>query len=148
MIRNTLKKSLLVLLALTFCVCLLPSCTKKTDPLAKSGFSSLMLDEKNRVNAEIVLDSRTLQAHTGQRAFLYERLPDEEITAITSRDPLGSAKVASSLDFRFDLKDGDRTSSSPTERFCRTTAFGSKIPKSSPPTVPPFPGQNPPRGSA
>lgn len=104
-----MKKIICLLLAL---ICLLGAfagCQKSTDPMAKSGFRELTVDSKNRVNATVTLDLRTVQAHTGEKARLYELLPDEDIAAATSREPLDEVRVSQSLEFRFPLLDGDRT---------------------------------------
>ena len=105
MLRIT-KKILCLFLALTMLACLLAGCQKTADPMAKSGFNTLTIDAKGRVNAIVTLDLRTVQAHAGQKAYLYELLPGEDITALASREPLDEAKVESKLQFRFPLHNG------------------------------------------
>ena len=109
MLLNRLKRTFSFLLMITLLVCPLSACQRKTDPLAKSGFSSLTIGKKNRINAEITLDSRDLQTHAGQAIFLYELSPEEDLTALGSKEPLDSARVASNVTLSTDLTDGDRS---------------------------------------
>ena len=109
------KNLLCIVLALTMLACLLAGCQKTADPMAKSGFNTLTVDAKGRVNASVTLDLRTVQAHAGQKAHLYELLPGEDVTALATREPLDEAKVESKLHFRFPLHnetDGTRLYSS------------------------------------
>ncbi|MBQ7347511.1 MAG: hypothetical protein IJW55_06095 [Clostridia bacterium] len=93
-------------MVLALCAGVLNAC-KKSDPLAKSGFDALTVDGKGRIHAEITVDLRTVQAHTGEKAFLYEALPGEPIASLTSREPLDEAKVDASMHFRCPLTDED-----------------------------------------
>lgn len=104
-----MKKIICLLLALMCLLCTLAGCQKSADPMAKSGFRELTVDSKNRVHATVTLDLRTVQAHTGEKARLYELRPDEDIAAATSREPLDEVRVSQTLEFRFPLLDGDRT---------------------------------------
>ena len=106
---NQLKRGACLLAALLICLCLFPACKKEGDNYRKSGFSYLTLDEKGRVETEVVLGSAEVQAHSGQTAYLYELKPGETADALTGKAPLDEAKVKSTLRFRFPLADGDRT---------------------------------------
>ena len=77
--------------------------------MAKSGFRELTIDSKERVNAVVALDLRTVQAHTGETARLYELRPGEDIASITAHEPLDKARVSQTLKFRFPLNDNGRT---------------------------------------
>ena len=105
MLRIT-KKIFCFVLAFTMLACLLTGCQKTADPMAKSGFQSLTVDSKGRVSASVTLDLRTVQAYTGQKAYLYELLPGEDVTSLAAREPLDEAKVESKLHFRFPLHNG------------------------------------------
>ena len=109
MLFNRLKRAFSLCLIVALLLCPLTSCAKKADPLAKSGFTSLTLDKKNRVNVEITLDSRDLQSHAGEAIFLYELLPGEKLSALSQKDPLDSAKVSSIVTLSTSLRDGERT---------------------------------------
>ncbi len=104
-----MKKIFCLFLALLLLVGVLAGCQKSTDPMAKSGFRELTVDSKERVNAVVSLDLRTVQAHTDEKARLYELFPGETVTSATSREPLDEVRVSQSLEFRFPLRDGDRT---------------------------------------
>ena len=103
MLRNRFFRALTLLLTVSLFLCPLISCQKKADPLAKSGFSSLTVDKKNRLNAEIVLDAADLEAHAGQSLLLYELSPTEELSALSKKEPLDSARVASVVTLSTDL---------------------------------------------
>lgn len=104
-----MKKIACLLLALLLLIGTLTGCQKNADPMAKSGFRELLIDEKGRVNAVVALDLRTVQAHTGETVALYELLPGEDISVTASREPLDEVKVSSALEFRFPLDEGGRT---------------------------------------
>lgn len=104
-----MKKLACLLLSLLLPICALTGCQKSTDPMAKSGFRELTIDKKGRVNAVVTLDLRTVQAHAGETVALYELAPDEDISVVSSREPLDEAKISSTLEFRFSLDEGGRT---------------------------------------
>ncbi len=110
MLFNRLKRTLPLLLMIALFVAPLSACQKNVDPLAKSGFSSLKIDKKNHINAEITLDTRTLQAHNGQAIFLYELSPDEDLSALSTKEPLDSARVTSLVTLSTDLMVGEQSS--------------------------------------
>ena len=109
MLFHHFKKTIPLFLLIALLISSLSACHKKADPLAKSGFTALTIDKKNRINAEITLDSRDLQAYAGQAIFLYELSPDEELSALAKKDPLDSAKLSPSVTLSTDLNDGERT---------------------------------------
>lgn len=103
------KKISCLLLALLLFACALTGCQKTADPMAKSGVGSVTLDGKGRINVSVSLDIRTVQAHTDEKAYLYELLPGEDVTMLGSRAPLDEAKISSSIEFRFPLEtDGSK----------------------------------------
>lgn len=104
-----MKKIACLLLTLLLLIGTLSGCQKSADPMAKSGFRELTIDEKGRVNATVALDLLTVQAHAGETVGLYELAPDEDISAISSRDPLDETDVASTLEFRFPLEENGKT---------------------------------------
>ena len=85
MFFNHLKRTIPLFLLVALFITPLSACQKRIDPLAKSGFSSLTIGKKNRINAEITLDSHELQKHAGEAIFLYELLPDEELAALADK---------------------------------------------------------------
>lgn len=87
----------------------LSACSGKTDPLATSSFSALRIGSDGSVTAEISLDLRTVQAHTGERICLYEFLPGEALTSAAGKTPVAEAKVASSVRMSFPLVSGGHT---------------------------------------
>ena len=109
MLFNRFKRTLSLLILITLIVCPLSACQPKADPLATSGFASLTLDQKNRINAEITLDSRDLQEHAGQSLFLYELAPDEELSALSTKDPLDGARISHTVTLSTELTDGERS---------------------------------------
>ena len=98
-----------IALCITLCGGMLASCTASPDPTASSAFQALRLDGKGNLTAEVSLDLREVQAHTGQKAYLYELLPGEELSALTDKQPVAEAKVASSVRFQFSLTEGEHT---------------------------------------
>ena len=109
MLLNRFKRTLSFLFIIALIICPLSACQKKVDPLAKSGFSALTLDKKNRIHAEITLDSQDLQEHAGQSIFLYELSPDEELPDLSTKDPLDGARISHSVTLSTNLTDGDRS---------------------------------------
>ncbi len=107
--QKGMKKFACLLLSLLFLTTALTACEKPVDPMAKSGFRELLIDEKGNVNAVVSLDLTTVQAHDGETVSLYEIAPDEDLSAVTSREPLDEVKVSSTLKFRFPLKTDGKT---------------------------------------
>ena len=104
-----LIKLIVLILCLSFCLCLFPAC-QKSDPLAQNGFTSLRLNaKKGAVSATVTLDERTVQAHADEVAYLYELLPGETVSSLSDRAPLDEAKVKPSMKYSFNLTNGDRT---------------------------------------
>lgn len=104
MLRKT-TRLVALLLILLLCISLLPAC-QKGDPLADNGFSSVTIHKKGeKVEATVTLNTDLLDAHKGSRAFLYELRPGEEISVLSARDPLDSAKVRAKMEFDFPLID-------------------------------------------
>ncbi len=97
------------LAALLCLVLLLVACSASSDPLATSSFRSVTVNSKGNVTAEVTLDVREVQAHTGEDARLYELLPGEELSVLTGRAPLDEVRVGSRMEFEFELTDGERT---------------------------------------
>ena len=107
--KTNLKKLFLQLLAACLLLLLsgaLSACSGKTDPLAISSFSSLRIGSDGTVTAEISLDLRTVQAHTGDKVCLYEFLPGESLTSAAGKTPVAEAKTASSVTLTFPLVTG------------------------------------------
>ena len=111
MIRNRFLKILALLLCVILCTGLLSACQKKADPLTTDGFSSLRINQgRGTVSATVSLSARTLQEKTGQIAFLYELLPGQGISSLTSAsEPLDQVRVSAYMKFQFDLMDGERS---------------------------------------
>lgn len=104
MLRKTTRLASLLLILL-ICVALFPAC-RKSDPLADNGFSSVTIHKKGeKVEATVTLSSDLVDTHKGTRAFLYELRPGEDISVLSGRDPLDSAKVRDTMDFDFPLID-------------------------------------------
>ena len=53
--RQTFRNLLCLFLSLIFCIGMLSACSKKPDPLAKTGISSVTLDKKERVCVEVAI---------------------------------------------------------------------------------------------
>ncbi len=107
--QKDMKKFACLLLTLLLLIGTLSGCQKSADPMAKSGFRELTIDSKGRVNAVVSLDLLTVQAHAGETVALYELAPDEDISVISSREPLDEADVSSTLEFRFPLEENGKT---------------------------------------
>lgn len=104
MLRKT-TRLVALLLILLICIPMLPAC-QKGDPLADNGFSSVTIHKKGeKVEATVTLNTDLVAAHKGSRAFLYELRPGEEVSALSARDPLDSAKVRAKMEFDFPLID-------------------------------------------
>lgn len=104
MLRKT-TRLVSFLLILVVCIAIFPAC-QKSDPLADDGFSSVTIHKKGeRVEATVTLSSELVDTHKGSRAFLYELRPGEDISALSARDPLDSAKVRQKMEFEFPLVD-------------------------------------------
>ncbi len=104
MLRKT-TRLVALLLILLICISMLPAC-QKGDPLADNGFSSVTIHKKGeKVEATVTLNTDLVDAHKGSRAFLYELRPGEDVSALSARDPLDSAKVRAKMEFDFPLID-------------------------------------------
>lgn len=104
MLRKT-SRLVSLMLILLICISILPAC-QKSDPLADNGFSSVTIHKKGeRVEATVTLNADVLDTHKGSRAFLYELRPGEDVSALSARDPLDSAKVRAKMEFDFPLLD-------------------------------------------
>lgn len=95
------------LLCMLAVLTLFPACNKSADPLVQSGISSLTVDaKKERVTVNVKLNARALQAHTGEKVYLYELLPGESIGDLSdSREPIASVKASAEMSFRFPLRE-------------------------------------------
>lgn len=103
---------LLSLLCVWLCVLIpLSSCATRSDPLAVTAFLSVTLDEKEKITAKATLSLSTVQAHEGEYAFIYELRPDESVDTYTfsEKEPLDKARIASVMNFEFDLYNGIRS---------------------------------------
>lgn len=107
--RQTFRNLLCLFLSLIFCIGMLSACSKRPDPLAKTGIRSVTLDKKERVCVEVTIDARTLEEHGGETLRLYELLPGEGVGSVSSKEPLDEKKADSAVSFRVPLTDGDRT---------------------------------------
>ena len=102
-------KLLCCIVSLVLLIGAFSACGKQPDPLAKTGISSVVLDEKERVCIEVMLDARALEAHKGEKIRLYELLPGELLGSVSAKEPLDEKKADSSVSFRIPLMDGDRS---------------------------------------
>lgn len=107
--RQTFRNLLCLFLSLIFCIGMLSACSKKPDPFAKTGISSVTLDKKERVCVEVAIDARTLEEHAGEKLVLYELMPGEGFSSVSEKTPLDEKKVDSTVSFRVPLMDGDRS---------------------------------------
>lgn len=106
--RNIFKAAALIL-TLACCLCLFPAC-QKNDPLAQNGIASILLEKnKTRAVATVTLDARTLQAHTGEVASLYELLPGENTADLAGREPIAVSGVKATMKFGFLLESENHT---------------------------------------
>ena len=87
----------------------LSACSKRSDPLAKTQISSVMLDKKERICVEVTLDMRTVEQRKGEKIALYELLPGEGLGSLSAKEPLDEKKVDYSVSFRVSLTDGDHS---------------------------------------
>ncbi len=98
------QKRIIWILGVLLLLCLsLGACAASNDPLAVYSFRSVTVNARGRVTAAVTLDVRQVQAHTGEKAYLYELLPGEDASALSEREPLDEAKVSSRMEFTFDL---------------------------------------------
>lgn len=82
---------------------LLSSCAKNPDPLARDRVSSVLLDSKGRVCVEVTLSARSLEQRKGEGLRLYELLPGETFSALSSKEPLATERIAAEVTFRVPL---------------------------------------------
>ncbi|MBQ1233337.1 MAG: hypothetical protein IIX86_07390 [Clostridia bacterium] len=87
----------------------LVSCASPADPLAATEFSSLTLDKNEVLHATVSVNLKEVEAHAGEAAYLYELLPGETLSAISSKQPLANAKISTQMKFSVPLKDGEHT---------------------------------------
>ena len=107
--RRTLQKFVCLNLCIVLLLAAFSACGKRVDPLAKSGIQSVTLDQKGRICVEVIVGTRDLEAHKGERLSLFVLAPNETISAIAEKEPLDTQKLRDSLSFRIPLTDGDRT---------------------------------------
>ena len=96
-----MKRKFAKLLCLLFCLCLLlsclPACQSEGEEAVENGISSVRLTEKKRVELTVRVSGDLLRAHKKQTLCLYELLPGEGISVISSIFSLIANSSASTL---------------------------------------------------
>ncbi len=98
--NRILMKITAAALCLLFLLLPLGACAKKGDDFAQNGFSSVAIDEKGKLHAEVSFGADILAAHKGEKVALYELLPGEGVEVLSSREPLAEKKISPELYFR------------------------------------------------
>ena len=107
--QRKILKPIALILTLVLCLCLFPAC-QKNDPLAQNGITSILFEKnKKRAVATVTLDARTLEAHTGEVASLYELLPGENTADLAGREPIAVSGVKGTMTFGFPLETQEHT---------------------------------------
>lgn len=97
-----------LLLCLLFCFAWLPAC-KKTEAVGEDKILSVSLTEKKKIEVLVSVSESTLQAHKKQKLCLYELLPGEDLSALSSKTPLAEKRASESVSFRFPLENDGET---------------------------------------
>ncbi len=107
--RWSMVRALCLLLCLASCLLTAPGC-KKTggSTLANNDFVSLTPD-KDQLKAVVTANNRVIDQHKGEKLYLYEMLPGEDLAAALAREPVDEKKISSHMEFSFPMMDGERT---------------------------------------
>ncbi len=105
--KKFLSTVTLLLLLLLSLVWMLTACAEKQDLFASTAFESLTVNQKGNLVATVTLDLETVQSHQGEKAFLYELFPGEDVTALYRRFSIASASIGSKMQFEFPLMDNE-----------------------------------------
>ncbi|MBQ8309456.1 MAG: hypothetical protein IJX80_00400 [Clostridia bacterium] len=98
-----------LLLCIASLAILLPACAEKNDPFAVTGFSSLTIEKNETVRAVVSLNMADAEAHANEKAYIYELLPGEDLTALHGKVALKDAPIGTEMIFEFPLRDGEHT---------------------------------------
>ncbi len=107
-----MKKRLFLRTAALLCVIfllfpMLFACGQKIDPLSSTAFRSLTITNDHKIVAEVTLSAKDVEAHAGEKAYLYELLPGETTGDLAKKDPLATAPIGSQMKFEISLTEED-----------------------------------------
>ena len=101
--NHSCKRLICLALCLLFCLGCLPACTKKASASVKNGITSVTAIKKERLSIQINLNQTILDAHKGEKLYLYELLPGEELTDLSGKSPLKEKKISGSITLEIPL---------------------------------------------
>ncbi len=108
MVRTRTCRAVSLLIALLLCAAALVAC-ERPDPMARLGIRTAQVDGAGKVTVTVSLDTESLAAHRGEKAYLYELLPGETLSEAQAKDPLASKKISSEMTFTFSLSEEETT---------------------------------------
>ena len=98
-----------MLLCIILLTALLPACAKENDPFTITGFPSLTIEKNNTLRAVVNLSIADVEAHAGEKVYVYEVLPGEDWIVYNKSEPVGEAEIGSEMVFEIPLYDGEHT---------------------------------------
>ena len=96
-----------LLMAILLMLPALFACSKKQD--LPEGKPQLTVDDQGKLTYLIKLSAKDEQAHTGQKAYLYELLPGETVGDLNGKSAMLQNDVSNRIRFVFSMKDENGT---------------------------------------